>query len=189
MRFLSFLAVMATVLAMPARADGGSGRVELPPPQPSVVVKIEKGVRVWRPITFPTGADTTAEVPASVASAEAASPIYYGGGGGLYNPYYAYGFKHGHRDRHHPHGRNPHVTLNGTAPFANRVLPQRPVAQGQRLAINLHPPIFAAPRARVGHGPGLHVGFGSVGHAQKPAMHAAVHGARPQARGGARGHR
>ncbi len=191
MRFLPVAAVIASFMALPALADGGSGRVELPPPQPSVVVKIERGVRVWRPVTYPSIPETSSVMPASVASDDAPSPRIYGGGGGvgLYNPLFGFGFKNRMHHGQRGHGRNSHVTVNGMGSFQNRVLRPRAAPHGTKLVINLHAPAMHAPAARVGHGPVRHGGFGKMGGAPHVAMHAGGHGGRAHAGGHGRGHR
>lgn len=91
LRFLlsvSLLGLAATV----AQADGAkSDGVALPAPQPSVVVTVERGVRVWRPVgtegggTYPQAVSLGSEPSVTYVTPGSGVTGVYGGFGGFSN--------------------------------------------------------------------------------------------------------
>jgi hypothetical protein len=93
--------LISLILATPALADGDKvadapgAKSGLPAPQSSVVVTMERGVRVWRPVglpaqmgPMPAAYPQQANYTESTAAQAAPSPNYgygYGGSGGLYS--------------------------------------------------------------------------------------------------------
>jgi hypothetical protein len=171
MRSLLFLvAVMSLALGgISVRADGGAypaHATALPPPQPSVVVSLERGVRVWRPIT---DSDGYGSQPVSLGVVETPrfidTPVGFGGYSG-YGVYGGYGARGKHHERygalrgrllpyrHHVFGgkHRTHVVVNSrvSAPHFGRVRGHGGgYAPAQKIG---HHGGFIGPRSGHGHG-------------------------------------
>jgi hypothetical protein len=113
MRMLALAVVFSSVLLAPVFADGTktdpahhpAAKVELPPPQQSAVVSIERGVRVWRPITQPAEGEASyypQQQAAGYAPGQVGYPAY--GGGGIYSGFGNGVGTNGVRDEHTRYG-------------------------------------------------------------------------------------
>ncbi len=182
MRRAALSLALAALYAIPALADGEpAGRrhtgLKLPPPQSSVVVSIERGVRVWRPVTAAYAAinvpDAYAPDYPSYGAASPSAPDYGTGGYGFdYGwglPYgYGYGYGYGHRHER-LNGLNPlisrHPALARFHPDLPRALPDRIRIIGGghprgffhppvTIHVNLGPGAYGSPRGIRGHGGG-----------------------------------
>lgn len=117
-------------LALPARADGSEPRgVALPKPQPSVVVTVERGVRIWRP----TGTDETVYGAPMALRTDDGALVQYdapgpGVGGGLWGGFGGWGsgrsghgkFGHGRFGIGRFHGKDRGRYVNGWIGFGPR---------------------------------------------------------------------
>lgn len=137
---------LAALSAIPALADGESSiRVHsgltLPPPQPSVVVTIERGVRVWRPVTAAYAAihDPDALEPEAAAPSYPAYGAYGSGSGFGWGFPYGYGYGEGYgagKKRERLNGLNPSLTPpSAAAGFATVRGPRYPRAAPDRIRI------------------------------------------------------
>lgn len=104
MRHLLFLLSIVCLIGGPALADGDSvkeRKVALPAPQPSVVVTVERGVRVWRPLGTTGGVEAGSVWPARATQSYSegyALPSYGApvvGIAGGFGGYGGYGSRHG----------------------------------------------------------------------------------------------
>jgi len=114
MRRAALTLLLASLLTIPALADGEltpkrRAHNGLPPPQPGVVVTMERGVRVWRPVTAASDAIGAAEAYPQSTATGGYDPAYGGKGGFGYGWGYPYGYGYGygmwrHHERRYPDG-------------------------------------------------------------------------------------
>lgn len=188
MRRTAFSLALAVLSAFPALADGEpAGRersgLTLPPHQSNVIVSIERGVRVWRPVTPAYLAVNNPD--AYAPDYEAVTPSYssygtngYDGGQGYgYGNGYGWGLPYGYgfgRKRERLNGVNPlisqHPALSHFNPGAPRALPDRIRIIGHGFPRGpFHPPVTI----HVNLGPGPHIGpRGFYGHGGGPGRQA-----------------
>jgi hypothetical protein len=183
MRSLRFLvAVISLALGgISVRADGGAypaHATALPPAQPSVVVSLERGVRVWRPITDSEGYYGSQPVSQGVVEAPrfTEAPVGFGGysGYGVYGGYGDFGLAQGYgaRGKHY----------EGYGSLRGRQLPNRhPVfGGGHRTHVVINSRVSAphfgrghghgggyAPAHKVGHHGGFIGRRGGYGHGRR----------------------
>lgn len=189
MRRVALCLALAALSAIPARADGDTSQVKLPPHQSSVVVSVERGVRVWRPVTatYAVG-DQENEAPEGNSAAAAYAPSYGTGGSGFGwgLPYgYGYGAGYGHnngRKHDRAYGMNPFVAQHpALARFRHDGKVHGKVHPSLSIHVNFGRPVAkAGPRGVRGHGGGpgklaMNGRHSSAPMGGRPAGHAGGH--------------
>jgi hypothetical protein len=198
MRLVSLFVGVAVALALaavPARADGElqSSEVELPKPQPSVVVTVERGVRVWRPVGGASDAGSASVAAAEPVTGDGAGRALLGSDNGTRYalPGYGYGFGiAGKVGRNGDKGHGRYQGYNGYAPGVGgtkvhlvgpRFAPQGAAPRGRNIVVHMPSPRMHAPAA---HGGGMKMAHGGMGGHMgggkmmvgRPMGHGGMHG-------------
>ena len=175
MRTLALVVLLTSVALTPALADGEraakpQAKVELPTPQQSVVVTVERGVRVWRPVIgnfgagdYPQAADYSRGTAGPYASNGYSNGYAPGNGYGS-----GYGYGYGGFFANNRHDRRFGVSsFPQRAPrFAMGPVVNRPMMGHQpvNVVFFVKPMMHPGP---MGHGP---MGHGGPGHGGGPMM-------------------